>query len=106
MSLQSAAIEVLPWVKAELNYLAPTGARPRTYTYEPPAGVPRTTTVNEPHFVQISDARPIVSIVSLDAQGFGLVRHPSAVRDFYNEQEVKAIYYPEAEQLLKDATGC
>ncbi len=105
MSLQSASIEVLPWVKAELNYLAPTSARPRTYTYEPPAGVPGTTTVSEPHTVQISDARPILSEISLDEQGFGLVQHRSAVRDFYNEGEVRAIYYPEAEQLLKEATG-
>jgi hypothetical protein len=98
-------VEVLPRVKAELNYLAPTRERPRTFTYDPPAGVPRTTAVNEPHAVQISDARPILSRVSLDAQGFGLVRHRSAVRDFYNEQEVKAVYYPEAEQILKDMTG-
>jgi hypothetical protein len=98
-------VEVLPWVKAELNYLAPTAERPRTYTYEPPAGVPRSTAVNEPHTVQISDARPILARVSLDDQGFGLVRHPSAVRDFYNEEEVKAVYYPEAEQILKNVTG-
>jgi hypothetical protein len=61
--------------------------------------------VNEPHSVQISDTRPILSELSLDAQGFDLVRHRSAVRDFFNEQEVKAVYYPQAEQLLKDVTG-
>jgi hypothetical protein len=105
MSLQSATIEVLPWVKAELNYLAPTDQRPRTYTYDPPAGEPRTTTVNEPHTVTISDMRPILPEISLDEHGFDLVQHKSAVRDFYNEQEVKAIYYPEAEQLLKEVTG-
>jgi hypothetical protein len=105
MTLASESVEVLPWVKAELSYLAPTSDRPRTYTYDPPEGVPRTTTVNEPHTVQISDMRPILSGVSLDEQGFGLVRHRSAVRDLHNEQQVKAIYYPEAEQILKDVTG-
>src|SRR5262245_40591293 len=105
MSLQSATIEVLPWVKAELNYIVPTAERPRTYTYDPPAGVPRTTVVNERHTVTISDMRPILSDISLDEHGFDLVQHKSAVRDFYNEQEVKAVYYPEAEQLLKDLTG-
>ena len=101
----SESVEVLPWVKAELNYLAPTGERPRTYTYDPPAGVPRSTAVNAPHHVHISDVRPILSKVALDDQGFGLVRHRSAVHDFYDEAEVKAVYYPEAEQLLKDVTG-
>ncbi|MBO0764009.1 MAG: methyltransferase [Hyphomicrobiaceae bacterium] len=105
MSLETASVEVLPWVKAELNYLVPTRERPRTYTYDPPAGVPRSTAANEPHIVQISDVRPILSEVSLDTHGFDLVPHLSAVRHFYNEQEVKAVYYPEAEQLLKDVTG-
>jgi hypothetical protein len=100
-----ASAQVLPWIKAELNYLAPTRARPRTYACEPPAGVPRSTAVSEPHVVHISDARAILSKVSLDDQGFGLVRHLSAVRDFYDAAEVKAVYRPEAEQLLKEATG-
>jgi hypothetical protein len=107
MSLrESTRSKVLPSIEAELTYLAPTGERPRTYAYSPPpAGEPGTTTVNEPHRVRISDARPILAEISLDAEGFSLVRHRSAVRDFYNEQEVKAIYYPEAEQVLKDVTG-
>jgi hypothetical protein len=105
MSLQSAATDTLSWVKADLNYLAPTTERPRTYTYDPPAGVPRTTVQNEPHAVQISDARPIIPEASLDEEGFGLVRHHSAVRDFYDDEEVRGVYYPEAEQLLKQLTG-
>ena len=92
-------------VTAELNYLAPTHERPRTYTFDPPAGAPRTTALNEPHAVRIADARPILADVSLDRQGFDLVRHHSAVRDFYSNAEVRSVYYPEAEQILKDATG-
>ena len=105
MSLQSADVETLPWVEAELNYLEPTTGRPRTYTYDPPPGVPRTTTVNAPHSVQIADARPILSELSLDEEGFGLVHHRSAVRDFYDDAEVERVYYREAEQLLKELTG-
>lgn len=105
MSLQSATLEAQRSVKAELNYLAPTTERPRTYTYDPPDGVARTTTVNEPHWVDISDARSILSGVSLDEEGFGLVQHSSAVRNFYDEEEVKRVYYPEAEQILKELTG-
>jgi hypothetical protein len=105
MSLQAAgaSTDVLPFVKAELNYLVPTRERPRTYAYEAPAGVPRSTAVNEPHTVRIADARPILA--RLDKQGLGLVRQRSAVRDFYDEAEVKATYYPEAERLLRELTG-
>lgn len=105
MSVQHAEAEVLPWVKADLNYLAPTNEKPRTYTFEPPAGVPRTTTVNEPHELHISDARSILSHISLDEEGFDLLEHHSAVRDFYNDEQVKTVYYAEAEQILKDLTG-
>lgn len=105
MSLQSVSTEGLPWVKAELNYLAPTRQRPRTYTFDPPVGVARTTVVNDPHEVAIIDARRLLADVSLDEEGFGLVQHKSAVRDFYDDEEVKRVYYPEAERLLKELTG-
>src|SRR5262245_56808442 len=105
MSLSSATVQTLPSVKADLNYLAPTLQRPRTYTYDPPPGIPRPTVVNEPHKVAIADARPILGDVYLDEEGFGLVRHPSAVGDFYDDQQVKSVYYPEAERVLKEATG-
>jgi hypothetical protein len=104
MSSESARAH-LPGVKAELNYLAPTHERPRTYTYDPPSGMARTTAVNEPHQVVISDARPLLSQVSLDEDGFALVRHDSAVRDFYDDGEVKRVYYPEAIELLTGLTG-
>jgi hypothetical protein len=102
MSLASATIETLAGVRAELNYLASTIERPSTYTFGPPPGTARSTVVNEPHLVHISDARPILGNVSLDEEGFGLVRDESAVRNFYNEQEVRSLYYPEAESILKE----
>jgi hypothetical protein len=105
MSLQSQSTGALPWVEAELNYLAPAKERPRTYTYDPPAGAARSTVVNEPRTVKISDARPLLGRLSLDEQGFGVVRHLSSVRNFYDEKEVKATYYPEAERLLRELTG-
>ena len=98
-------VDNLPAVEAILNYLVPTTERPRTYTYEPPAGTPQTTAVSTAHKIPIRDARAIAHEVTLDQQGFALVRHHSAVRDFYDDEEVKRVYYPEAEQLLKDSTG-
>jgi hypothetical protein len=105
MSLAIGAIEPLTGVRSEMNYLARTAGRPRTYTFDPPPGIPRTTVVNEPHIVLISDARPVLRNVSLDEEGFGLVHHGSTVRNFHSEQEVTSVYYPEAENILKQATG-
>jgi hypothetical protein len=43
--------------------------------------------------------------LSLDKEGFQLVRHETAVQDFYDRAEVEKSYYPEIEALLKEATG-
>jgi hypothetical protein len=105
MTLSSNAVENLRAVEADLNYLAPTTERPRTYAYDPPPDVPRSTGVNASHRVPIRDARPIATEIILDELGFGLIEHRSAVRDFYDDDEVKRVYYPETENALKDATG-
>jgi hypothetical protein len=105
MGLQNQKIAALSLVMAELNYLAPALDRPRTYTFEPPSGEPRSNIVPEPHSVPIHDLRPIGETVSLDREGFALVRQNSEVRDFYDEDEVRRVYYPEAERLIKGATG-
>jgi hypothetical protein len=88
-----------------LNYLAPLQERPRTLTYEPPPGQPRSNIVPERHALPIHDLRSIVDSVSLEREGFALLRQRSAVKNFYDDDEVKRIYYAEAEQLIKDATG-
>jgi len=95
----------LPHVEAELNYLAPTTERPRNYTFEPPAGVSRSNTTREQHRVPIHSARPIASDISLDREGFAVVRQASEVHDFYDDDELRRVYYAEAERLIAEATG-
>jgi hypothetical protein len=105
MGLQNEKIAALSFVTGDLNYLADPLDRPRTYTFEPPSGEPKSNIVPEPHSVPIHDIRPIGDTVSLDREGFALVRQTSSVKDFYDENEVRSIYYPEAERLIKEATG-
>ena len=105
MGLQNEKIAALSYVMADLNYLTPPLDRPRTYTFEPPSGEPKSNIIPEPHSLPIYDVRPISETVSLDREGFALVRQKSAVKDFYNDDEIKAVYYPEAERLIKAATG-
>ena len=45
------------------------------------------------------------SEISLDREGFALLQHETAVRDFWDEDEVRRIYYPEAEAAIAAATG-
>lgn len=60
---------------------------------------------HRPHPVPIRDGRAIVDRLSLDREGFELRSHPTAMSDFYDAAQVHAVYYPEVERLLTDATG-
>src|SRR6266851_4435682 len=105
MSLSSDVIEGLPRVEGILNYLAPMAEKPMNLAYDPPPGVARSNGVPEPHRMTIYDARPLVARLSLDGEGLAIVEHRSAVKDFYDEDELRRVYYPEAEHLVAENTG-
>ena len=94
----------LPAITAQMHYLSPGSAAPRTYSYEPPAGSPpaQGDYIHVP--TKIHDARPIADELSLDVEGFRLVRHEMPVADFRNESELRAAYR-QAEALVKHLTG-
>src|SRR5258708_31187000 len=92
-------------VNALLNYLAEATPKPVNYTYEPPAGVPRRTGKYLEQLVAIRDGRELLGELSLDVNGFMLRPHETAVKDFYDPDDVKSVYYPEVERLLKRVTG-
>src|SRR6266851_7070981 len=92
------------FVQATLNYLVDASEKPVIYTYEPPPGIPKTTGKFESRSVLIRNAR-LGEELSLDRQGFQLVRQETAVRDFYDRAEVEKVDYPEIEVLLKEVTG-
>ena len=94
MTLSPDVIDNLPYVEGVLNYLAPMTERPMNLAYDPPPGVPRSTGGPEPHRVTIHDARPLAGRLSLDREGLAVVKHNSAVRDFYDEDELRQVYYP------------
>jgi hypothetical protein len=98
-------VESLASVEGSLNYLGEMDERPVTYAYTPPAGTPVMNLRFAPRMMRISDGRPLADKLSLDQQGFQLIRHETAVKDFYDREEVRSVYYPEVIELLKKATG-
>ncbi len=57
------------------------------------------------HPVSVHDVRPFTNTLSLDREGFILRRSASAVTDFFDTDEVNAVYNPEIERLVKQETG-
>src|ERR1700746_489436 len=105
MALSNDVVARLPHVEGILNYMAPMAEKPMNLAYDPPPGVPRSNGVPEPHVMAIHDARPVAGRLSLDIEGLVLVDHHSAVRDFYDEDKLRRVYYPEAERLVAEVTG-
>jgi hypothetical protein len=94
-----------PVVNARLNYLASATPKPVNYAYDPPVGVPRSSGKYVGQTVAIQNGREVLSKLSLDSNGFVLTEHETAVKDFYDPDEVESVYYPEVERLLKRVTG-
>src|SRR5580700_11587951 len=88
-----------------LHYLIRGTEKPANYRIEPPPGVPRWNGIDDPHEVTIEDARGREAQFTLDRNGFSLVKAPTSVADFYSPEEIKRVYYPEVERLLRDALG-
>lgn len=102
----SAFSPVLPAVtKAPLLFLRPMRERPVSYQYDPPPGIPERTGTYDPHLIEIRNARPLAPALSLDAEGFTLVRAHSDFFDYHDDAAIRSAYYPEAEQLIAAATG-
>lgn len=95
----------LPFVEGDLAYLVPMDEKPYTYTYDRPGITKRTNQAFENRKLPIHDVRPLADHLSVDREGFQLLNRPSAVHDFYDEAELRRVYYPETEQIIAEATG-
>jgi len=88
-----------------MNYLVPTGEKPVAYQYDPGPGVPLRSGTYADHSMPIRNARPLAADLSLDKQGFVFAPSETKVVDFYDDAEVKSVYYPECERLVLALTG-
>ena len=106
MGLQETKIESLPFVTAELNYLAPTQGKPRTYAYDPPPGEPKSTNLPEPHDVPIFSGRPIAKQLLAGPRGLcaGEAPHHRAAISTTRTRS-RRVYYPAAEAFLRATLG-
>jgi hypothetical protein len=90
---------------ATLNYSVDNGEKLVNETFGPGNIRRRSSGSYEQRQVPIASGRPLSDRLSLDAQGFVLVRHPTAMTDFFDREALRTIYYPEIERLVKEASG-
>ena len=96
--------EVLVAIGAPLTFTVDTGERPVSGSTEPGGPITqhegRWDVVNVP----VGNGRDLGE-TDLDREGFRLVESPSAVENFYDEDELRRDYYPEIEALIARLTG-
>ena len=92
-------------VVGSVRYLTDADQKPVSYNPAPGTGEPRREGRYAYYPVQIADARPHARDLSLDREGFVLIRHETAVREFYAPAEVESVYYGEVRDLIANATG-
>jgi len=92
-------------ITAEITYAIDTGIKPVNETFETGQVIRRRTGATEQRSMRIRNGRPLAGQFSLDQNGFVLVRHDTAVVDFFNAAQLETVYYPEVERLVRTVSG-
>jgi hypothetical protein len=93
-------------IEALLNYLVETDIKPESY-----GGVSQAVADQQrkgkyvEHLMPIYNGRDIVDRLSLEREGFILVNHETRMKNFYDEDEIRSVYYKETEELVKLTSG-
>ncbi len=88
-----------------LPVICSTGVKPIVYPSERGGPVERQPGQYIQQSVTIADARQICDQLSIDRQGFELLRRQTGVQDFYSDDQLGAVYDRELEQLLTELSG-
>jgi hypothetical protein len=92
-------------IEATLNYIVDDGSKIFTETAAPGGSDVRTGGKPDPRAVPIRNGRRHARDFTLDRNGFHFIHHDTAVGDFLDEAQVRQVYYPEMEALVKAESG-
>ena len=60
----------------------------------------------ENRMVEVQNARELTNAPSLEKDGFCMMPHQSSVENFYDDNQITKIHYPELEELLIELCDC
>jgi hypothetical protein len=105
MAMASTSEHETSSIEANIVYTARDTERPVDETFGSNAMPSRREGSTEEHRMTIRDGRPLRDRFKLEEHGFEFIDHKTAVTDFYDEDQLRSVYYPEIEQIVKDRTG-
>src|SRR5215470_11422701 len=93
-------------MEATLSYFVDTETMPVTVVGAPGGSDQRIGGgTSEPHRVVMRNGRLDADNFALERNGFRFVRHDTKVVDFFDEDEVRQVYYPEMQALVRAESG-
>ena len=92
-------------IEATLNYIVDDGNKVFTIVATPGGSDARSGGTPDPRRVLIHNGRPQADEFKLDRNGFRFRHHDTQMADFYDEDEIRRVYYPEMEALIKAESG-
>jgi hypothetical protein len=92
-------------VSVDIPYTVDTGEKLVNETFGPNNIRRRKTGNHELKRVEVRNGRLLANELVLDEQGFVFVEHKTQVADFFNAEQLKSVYYPEVERLIKGVSG-
>ena len=92
-------------ITAEIPYTIPTEEKLVNESFGPKNIHGRRTGSVELKPMIVRNGRLVADSLSLEQQGLVFVEHKTKVVDFFDQQQVKSIYYPEIESLIKRESG-
>lgn len=92
-------------INVTVNYIVNDGTELFTYTGGPGSLEVRTGGEPDPHTMVMHNGRPHAGDFKLDVDGFRFVDHPTRMTNFFDEDEIKRVYYPEMIELVKAQSG-
>jgi hypothetical protein len=99
---ETAELDVAPdTIEATLNYITDDGGKVFTIVATPGGSDGRFGGTSDPRRVLIHNGRTHAQDFALERNGFRFVHHDTKVANFYNEDEIKRVYYPEMVELIK-----
>jgi hypothetical protein len=101
----ASTLAVAPEVTAGIPYTVDTGEKLVNETFGPNNIHRRKTGAHELRPMTVRNGRLHARELTLDKNGFVFVEHKTQVRDFFDGEELKSVYYPEVERLIKDLSG-
>ncbi|MDA0239810.1 MAG: CmcJ/NvfI family oxidoreductase [Proteobacteria bacterium] len=92
-------------IEAGMVYSVNTGVKPVNETMEEGNLKRVYTGVFNEQQMTLRNGRKAEKPFTLDEHGFEFIDHATKVENFFDEDQIKSVYYPEIEQLIKDRTG-